>query len=58
MGEVGTVAKKALGPLLVIFVLFFVLSQPTKAAGAAEVMGDALGAVLTAVSRFLTALLS
>ena len=51
-------AKKALGPLLVIFVLFFVLSQPTKAAGAAEVMGDALGAVLTAVSRFLTALLS
>jgi hypothetical protein len=56
--EVGTVAKKAVGPLIVIFAVFFLLTQPANAAGAVEVVSDALGECLTAISRFLTALIS
>jgi len=52
------VAKKALGPLLVVFAVFFVVKQPENAAGAVEVVADALGEALSAVSRFFTALLS
>jgi hypothetical protein len=58
LGEVGTVAKKALGPLLVIFAVFFLLTQPANAAGTVAVIGDALGDALSAVSRFLTALVN
>ena len=58
MGEVGTVAKKALGPLIVIFCVFFLLTQPANAAGTVEVIANALGEVLTAVSRFFSALVT
>ena len=51
-------AKKAVGPLLVIFAVFFLLTQPANAAGAVEVISDALGECLTAISRFLSALIS
>jgi hypothetical protein len=55
---VGGVAKKAVGPLIVIFCVFFLLTQPANAAGTVEVIADALGEVLHAVSRFFTTLLS
>ena len=51
-------AKKAVGPLVVIFAVFFLLTQPANAAGTVQTIADALGAVLTAVSKFFTALLS
>ena len=50
-------AKKALGPLLVIFALFFLLTRPHGAAGAVERVGELCGEALTQISRFLSALL-
>lgn len=51
-------AKKALGPVLVIFLVFFLLTQPTHAAGAVEVVGGLCGDALNQISRFLSALLT
>jgi hypothetical protein len=58
VGEVDTVAKKALGPMIVIFALFFLLTRPENAAGAVEVMGEAISDALNQIARFFTALLS
>ena len=51
-------AKKALGPLILIFVVFFLLTRPQNAAGAVESVGELLGAALSQISKFLTALVS
>jgi hypothetical protein len=58
LGEVGSVAKKALGPLLVIFAVFFLLTQPAQAAGAVEAVGGLCGDALNQLSRFFSALLT
>lgn len=51
-------AKKFLGPLLLIFVVFFLLTRPQNAAGAVESIGELLGSALTQISKFLSALVT
>lgn len=51
-------AKKALGPMIVIFAVFFLLSQPQNAAGAVEIVAGAIGDAMTQIARFFSALVT